>query len=416
MGSKWPCLPMGNLVEKIAMGPFGSNIKVETFVESGVPIISGAHLKGFTLEEVGYNYITEQHANNLKNSNVFPGDVIFTHAGTVGQCAMIPFSAQYERYVVSQRQFYARCDRSKLLPEFATYYFHTPEGHASLLANVNSTGVPSIAQPSSYLKTILIPVPPITEQKKIVHIVQTLNKTISINQKQNDYLEHCLVAIYKDLFSHSEAWPKGTLSDVGTIVGGATPLKKQEDFFTDNGIGWITPRDLANNPNKFIAHGGTDITEAGYASCSAKLMPKGSVLFSSRAPIGYIAIASAEVCTNQGFKSVVPYERYGTAFVYSFLKDNVQAIKDAGSGTTFAEVSGSTMKGVPLRIPPERLCADFEQRAQPILHLQKNNEDESRTLSNLRDSLLPKLISGEIDVSKVVFSKLLNNHLSGCSS
>lgn len=152
--SEWRTVRIEDVAEKIAMGPFGSNIKVETFVETGVPVISGAHLRGVRLKDGDFNFVTEEHAERMKNSNVFCGDVIFTHAGNIGQVAYIPPNSQYERYVISQRQFYLRCDLSKADPAFISYFFHSNDGQHKLLANASQTGVPSIARPSSYLKTI----------------------------------------------------------------------------------------------------------------------------------------------------------------------------------------------------------------------------------------------------------------------
>ena len=194
------------------------------------------------------------------------------------------------------------------------------------------------------------------------------------------------------------------------MVGGATPSKKKPEYYCDSGIGWITPRDLANTSDKFISHGSSDITQQGYDSCSAKLLPAGSVLFSSRAPIGYIAIATDYLATNQGFKSVVPNEDVGTAFVYCFLKRSRNRIADAGSGTTFPEVSSKTMASIPLTLPGTDKCQKFSRWADPILKQQRILEDENHRLTLLRDTLLPKLMSGEIDVSQVDFTQL-NNHL-----
>lgn len=167
---------------------------------------------------------------------------------------------------------------------------------------------------------------------------------------------------------------------------------------------------MSNTSDKFIAHGADDITDEGYASCSAKLLPKGSVLFSSRAPIGYVAIATNEVATNQGFKSVVPKEEIGTAFVYCFLVRNKQRIADMGAGTTFPEVSGKMMRSVELAVPEQSLCAEFDVFAEPILKQQETLERENQDLAALRNALLPKLMSGEIDVSKVDLTQL-NSHL-----
>ena len=216
----------------------------------------------------------------------------------------------------------------------------------------------------------------------------------------NDYLEQCLLARYDHLFRHVGSYD-GTISDIGDVVGGATPSKKKSEYYCHDGIGWITPRDLSNTSDKFIAHGADDITKMGFESCSVKKLPAGTVLFSSRAPIGYIAIATDEVTTNQGFKSVVPRPEIGTAFVYCFLVRNKDRIADAGSGTTFPEVSGKTMAGIELALPDIELCAEFEEWAAPLLEHQHNLEKENRQLASLRDALLPKLMTGEIDVSQV---------------
>ena len=165
---RWRGVSIEEIAEKVAMGPFGSSIKVETFVPEGVPIISGQHLHGLRVDDSpGFNFITEEHAQRLANANVKRGDVVFTHAGNIGQVAYIPESSRFERYVISQRQFYMRCDLSKVIPEFVTLYFRSPEGQHQLLANASQVGVPSIAQPVSYLRTIPIPIPPLSEQRAI---------------------------------------------------------------------------------------------------------------------------------------------------------------------------------------------------------------------------------------------------------
>ena len=245
-------------------------------------------------------------------------------------------------------------------------------------------------------------IPPVNSlvQRRIVAALNPIRKKMSINTKLNGYLEELLLAKFDKLFPVNANFT-GILSDVGTVIGGATPSKKRSEYYCSNGIGWITPRDLSNTSDKFIAHGADDITDEGYASCSAKLLPKGSVLFSSRAPIGYIAIATDAVATNQGFKSIVPKEEIGTAFVYCFLVRNKQRIADMGAGTTFPEVSGKMMKSVELAVPEQTLCAEFDFFAGPILKQQEALERENRELAALRDTLLPKLMSGEIDASQV---------------
>ena len=148
-----------------------------------------------------------------------------------------------------------------------------------------------------------------------------------------------------------EEWKEYKLGEIGTIVGGATPSTKEPQNY-DGNISWITPKDLSNYSGRYISRGERMITSEGYNSCSCKMLPKGSILFSSRAPIGYVAIAANELCTNQGFKSIIPDERLvdGT-FLYYLLIKNKAMIEGLGSGTTFKEVSGNVMKNVVVKIP-----------------------------------------------------------------
>ena len=145
-------------------------------------------------------------------------------------------------------------------------------------------------------------------------------------------------------------WITRKLEEIGEIVGGSTPSTKCERYYGGD-ISWITPKDLATFDGRYISRGERNITEAGLNSCSSRLLPKHSVLFTSRAPIGYIAIAQNELATNQGFKSVVPNEKIDYLFLYYLLKYNKDNIENLGSGTTFKEVSGKTMKSVLVRIP-----------------------------------------------------------------
>lgn len=219
----------------------------------------------------------------------------------------------------------------------------------------------------------------------------------------NNNLEEQLLAYYRNLFitNAKATWKAGTIADLGNVVGGSTPSKKKPEYYTDDGIAWITPKDLSNDHFKFITHGEVDITEQGLANSSAVRMPSGTVLFSSRAPIGYIAIADGEVTTNQGFKSVIPFAEIGTAYVYCFLKENLTIIENMASGSTFKEISGSTMKVVPAIIPDSKTLSLFRDYADTIFNQQRNNEAEIKRLTSIRDLLLPRLMSGKLDVSAI---------------
>ena len=186
--SEYSITTIMEVAEKVAMGPFGSNIKVSTFAPEGVPIISGNHLRGYFLEESEFNYITEEHAERLKNSIVYPHDLVFTHAGNIGQVAMIPDGCKYDRYVLSQRQFYLRCNKTKVVPEFLLMFFHSASGQHELLSYANQTGVPSIAQPASNLKKIPFKCPPMQEQLKWHEQVHPLLGRYLNNRLENERL------------------------------------------------------------------------------------------------------------------------------------------------------------------------------------------------------------------------------------
>ena len=176
-------------------------------------------------------------------------------------------------------------------------------------------------------------------------------------------------------------WIECTLDKLGEIVGGATPSTKCEDYYGGS-IPWITPKDLSSFKGRYITSGERNITEKGLASCSAQMMPKDAVLFTSRAPIGYVAIASQSVCTNQGFKSIVVNEKADPLFVYYLLKYNKDAIEAMGSGTTFKEVSGKTMRAVKVRIP---LDVSYQNRIAAVLDsLDTKIENNERINDNLQ--------------------------------
>lgn len=241
------------------------------------------------------------------------------------------------------------------------------------------------------------------EQYRIARILAAIDEKILLNEEVNKNLEQQAAAYFHHQFivNAAPSWKEGTISDLGTVIGGSTPSKSKPEYYTDNGIAWITPKDLSVDKSKFISHGADDITELGLRNSSASIMPAGTVLFSSRAPIGYIAIADGEVTTNQGFKSVVPNGNVGTAFVYYFLKNALPTIENMASGSTFKEISGSAMRTVPAVIPDDGSLQEFSDFCEPLFQQQRTLEAENHSLAALRDSLLPKLMSGELDVSEL---------------
>lgn len=300
-------------------------------------------------------------------------------------------------FSVIDTAFYAEPLTDRIDLKWAYYKFLTYD----INGMDSGSAIPSTDRYQIY--SIEVEVPPLEEQRKIVAVLDCIDRKININQKVNDNLEQQAATYFQELFINNAnpMWQISTISDLGTVVGGSTPSKTKPEYYTNNGIAWITPKDLSINKSKFISHGENDITELGLKNSSATVMPKGTVLFSSRAPIGYIAIASNEVTTNQGFKSVIPYSEIGTAFVYFFLKHSLPVIESAASGSTFKEISGSAMKNIPAIIPDRNTLDQFNSFCAPIFAQQKILEEQNHSLAMLRDSLLPKLMSGAIDIASI---------------
>ena len=209
----------------------------------------------------------------------------------------------------------------------------------------------------------------------------------------NDNLEAFLLCKYHLLFDNDEEKTNCTIGDFGEIISGATPSTSINEYFCDEGIAWLTPKDLTATGKKFIYKGETDISQDAYDSCSTKLLPIGTVLLTSRAPVGTVGLAMSEVCTNQGFKSIVPNTDIGSAFIYCFLKDNKSLLDSHASGTTFMEISGNVLKAVPAFIPSKKRIDEFNSYSHTIFQLQNNNEIEIDMLSSLQQTIISGISS-----------------------
>lgn len=264
------------------------------------------------------------------------------------------------------------------------------------------------------LNSFSVKLPSISDQRRIASILSSLDRKIELNNKINADLEEMAQAIFKNWFVDfepfkdgkfvdselgmiPEGWKVGRLDEIADVVGGSTPSKAKPEYYTQKGIAWLTPKDLSNHPAVYTSRGEIDITEEGYNSTSTKLMPKGTILFTSRAPIGYISIAQNDICTNQGFKSLVP-KKAGTCFLYCFLKYVTPEIENKSTGSTFKEASGALMKSLQVIMPEQKVFEDFEEIVCPLFARIESLEKENSRLSLLRDTLLPRLMSGELEV------------------
>ena len=379
-------------------------------------------------------FVTEEKARSLSRSIAQRHDVVVTISGTLGQISYIPLDSKYKEYLCSQRQFRVTFNEDIVDVEYLVYYFHTKQGQKKILSFANYVGVPALAQPIPNFKNIEIDFPHIDYQHRVAKFIGRINDKIALNTRMNAELEAMAKQLYDYWFVQfdfpfdfaqgkpdengkpykssggkmvwneklkreiPEGWEVKEIGEIAEIVNGATPLTSDDTNY-GNDIIWITPYDLSNQKNKFIVKGQRSISQKGYDSCSTTLLPKGSVLMSSRAPIGLLAIANTELCTNQGFKSFVPNDMEDTYYLYYYLQTNMPQIEQLGAGTTFKEVSRNTMAQYSMLYVNDRcLYKTWSDKIKPIFNMQTSLEKEINHLTHLRDSLLPMLMNGQVTI------------------
>jgi type I restriction enzyme S subunit len=435
MAGEWPTARIEEVAERVAMGPFGSSIKVETFVPEGVPVISGQHLHGWRVDgSAGFNFIAPEHAEKLRNANVRRGDVIFTHAGNIGQVSYVPRNSAYDRYVISQRQFYLRPDLNKTLPEYLVAYFRSPEGQHKLLANTSQVGVPSIAQPVTYLRSIEIPLPPLPEQHAIAHILGTLDDKIELNRKQNETLEAMARALFKAWFVDFEPvrakiegrWQRGQSlpglparlydlfpdrlveSELGEIPEGwkVTSLSEYSSLNPESWTKRTRPKqiryvDLSNTKWGRVESVTNYEGDDAPSRAQRVLRPLDTIVGTVRPGNGSYALISDEGLTGStGFAVLRPLRRECTEFVYfaATSRENIERLSNLADGGAYPAVRPEIVSATHVPRVGQELINRFSQQVSPMIAGIAGNDRESRTLAALRDALLPKLISGEIRV------------------
>lgn len=385
--------PIADLIDEIAMGPFGSNIKVDCFVDKGIPVLNGSNLEGFELSEKSFRYVTEEKADSLKKANAYKGDVVITHRGTLGQIVYIPQTAQRDRYVISQSQFRVKCNK-KVLPEYFVYYFHTPIGQHKLLSNASQVGVPALARPSSTFQKIEIEIPDLETQKKVVKLIGSLQTRIKTNAEINDNLLAQAQTLYKQFFPYGvqddlpDGWRIGTVGEIIEIhdskripLSGADRTKMEKKIYPYYGAASLM--DFVDNyifDGKYLLLGedGTVVDDAGY-------------------PI--LQYVWGQFWVNNHAHILTGRLGYDVESLYMLFKQT--PVKSIVTGAVQPKISQANLRSVQVVIPPEHNLREYNDLVEPLFSLFRANEEECKTFTALRDMLLPKLMSGEIDVSAV---------------
>lgn len=386
-------IELSTAITDIAAGPFGSNLKVECFVPSGFPIIDGANLKGYKVTDNITKFVTEEKARSLSRSIAHRGDVIVTISGTIGQIAYIPEDSLYDEYLCSQRQFRVSFDSSMVYVPYLVFFFHTFEGQNKILSFANQTGVPALSQPLKNFKKIRLCLPSLQEQRRIASIVETINDKIENNIKINDNLADLLQTIYQERFGNDIlAVNQGVLSDICSYSRDKVAVSEL------NVITYFSTENMLSGKA-----GSTEATSLPTTS-QTTACHKGDTLISNIRPYFKKIVYCEDKCgCSTDVLCFTPSQPCYSAYLFSTLyADKFFAFMVAGSkGTKMPRGDKQQIMTYPVVLPSEEELAGFNTIASPLLEQIYSNRAENKRLSILRDTLLPKLMSGEIDVSAV---------------
>ncbi len=375
------------------MGPFGSNIKVECFTDSGIPVLNGSNLVGFRLNEDSFNYVTEEKATSLGKANAYRGDIVITHRGTLGQIVFIPQNSKFERYVISQSQFRIRCNE-KVLPEYLVNYFHSREGQYKLLSNASQVGVPSLARPTTTFQKLKVTIPSVAEQQRIVKILGSLDDKIELNNKINRNLEEQAQALFKNWFvdfapfggNMPAGWKRGKLSDIAKFEKEKIEVSRLTEFSyysTEN----MLPDKAGVCPASSLPN----------VSQTTRCYPGETIVSNIRPYFKKVYFCTEELagCSTD----VLCFKpRKASLAIYNYCSlcqdDFFYYVLNGTKGTKMPRGDKSQMMKFAVCIPPEEVLQKFAAMVAPMLQKVDGNRNENRCLAVLRNALLPKLVNG----------------------
>ena len=406
--TEWKEYEMSELIEEISMGPFGSNIKVECFTDSGVPVLNGSNLVGFRLNEDSFNYVTEEKATSLGKANAYRGDIVITHRGTLGQIVYIPQNSKYSRYVISQSQFRVRCNE-KVIPEYLVYYFHSRLGQHKLLSNASQVGVPSLARPTSTFQKLTISIPPVAKQKEIVKILSSLDDKIELNNAINRNLEEQAQALFKNWLidfepfggKMPENWKEATLGEVCLKITDGSHFSPQDNPSAPYPM--FSVKDMETygfNPTNCKHISADDFEKMKAGDCVPKIDDVLVAKDGSYLKEIFICSEAREEAILSSIAIFRPNKSKILPEILLFLLKHPSVRKDVGDNF----VSGSALPRIVLKdfkkyrfiLPSMQIQQKLAKMLNSIRMEIHNNVDENQRLSVLRDSLLPRLMSGEL--------------------
>ena len=354
------------------------------------------------------------------------GQVAFTKDSETRYDIGVPtyIADDFENVVLGYHTALVTPDKNKLSGKYLNAFMNSKYIQKYFENNASGSGQ-RYTLSNETLNSIPVLAPDLPTQDKIGNIFSNIDRKIELNRRMNAKLEQMAKRLYDHWFVQfdfpnaegkpykssngkmvwneklkreiPDGWEVITLGEVCDIYNGSTPSTKEVDNYGGNII-WITPKDLSEQKSKFVYQGARNITKKGYDSCSTTFVPKGTIVMSSRAPIGLISIASCKLCTNQGFKNLVPKNMDYSNLLYYTLKAHISLIQNIGTGTTFKEVSKEELSKFKVLYPSKTFITAFNEKTKSIFNYQLEIEKENAKLTKLRDRLLPLLMNGQVEV------------------
>ena len=407
--SEWKKVKLGEISQTIQTGPFGSQLHQSDYSVIGIPVVMPKDIIAGNIEEASIARVEQHHIDRLSRHMISYGDILYARRGDVGKCA---FTKQnQEGWLCGTGCLRVTINPDMANPKFVFFQLQKQEtigwitNHAigSTMLNLNTT----------ILSNAPVEIPSLRIQNRIVEILSRYDSLIENYQKQIKLLEEAAQRLYKEWFvdlhfpGHEntkivdgvpEGWEKKKISDICQTVGGGTPSTKVAEYYDDGNIKWVTPTDITRSNCLCLFDTDKKITEDGLAHSSAKILPPETILMTSRASVGYFGIYDCEVCTNQGFISCIPNERSYQMYMLYNLMNRVEEIRQKAGGSTYLEISKSVFRDFDIVLPSCMVLETFQEQSHKMLDCMRQIAKQLRLLTEARDRLLPKLMSGEITV------------------